>query len=98
MLIYSKDSRNSFEAVKKIRDKLFKMNGRHLPTVLVCNKSDIKENIKVKRKDGKTLANVWDIPYMEISAKNSVQHSIDKVFDLLIEEMRQEEFPESSFC
>lgn len=52
------------------------MNGTHLPSILVANKSDSVEPRKVKVEEGKSLAKLWGVPYIEVSAK---RHTSDVI-------------------
>lgn len=70
--------------VQRLYTKLHGINGRNFPSVLVANKSDIGATRKVKVEDGKTLAKLWGIPYLEVSAK---RHTTDIVCKLRIIKM-----------
>lgn len=43
--MYSVEDKNSFLILKDIREKLFEMNGYHLPQILVGNKSDSSNRV-----------------------------------------------------
>lgn len=54
------------------------MNGSHFPSVLVANKIDHMSSRKVSPDEGRNLAKLWDVPYVEISAK---KHTNDVISD-----------------
>ena len=93
VLVYSIDNRSSFEILQTMREKLFHMNGRNLPSILIANKHDNEQKRKVRTSEGKALADYWGIPFLEISALNDEMTQVDTIFDILMEEIREEEFP-----
>ena len=87
IFIYSVENRKSFQIVQKkldnirkwqnsfqikaLRERLFEINGKHLPAVLIANKSDTKTKKEVTSEEGWRLASdMDDIPFFEISSKN----------------------------
>lgn len=56
----------------------------NVPFVLVGNKVDLTESRRVSYEEAKRLANQWQVPYVETSAKT--KQNVDKVIqnDLLI--------------
>jgi Ras family protein len=100
ILIYSVENRNSFEMVKIIREKLFQLNGRNIPSILVANKKDIMdERRKVRTTEGKALADLWGTPFMEISTKYDDMNYINYVFKYLVEDMEEDEdAPTNNIC
>jgi hypothetical protein len=50
---------------------LYEIHGKHLPSILVANKSDMKNKKVVTSEEGWRLASDMDnIPFFEISCKN----------------------------
>lgn len=56
----------------------------NIPFVLVGNKVDLTESRRVSYEEAKRLANQWQVPYVETSAKT--KQNVDKVIqnDLFI--------------
>ena len=71
VIVYSLTSRQSFEDMKLIRDQILRVKGTtKVPIVLAANKCDLVDR-EVTSLEGCTLANEYNIPYMETSALNS---------------------------
>ena len=86
IFIYSVENRKSFQIVqiffynikkweysfqiKALRKQLFEINGKHIPAVLIANKSDTKNKKEVSSEEGMKLASdMDDMPFFEISCK-----------------------------
>lgn len=62
VLVYSLSSRQSFETVKTIHDKILNITGLDwVPCVLVANKLDLLSLRQVKEIEGKELAKEWKV-------------------------------------
>ncbi|NVM30020.1 MAG: hypothetical protein HWN65_14350 [Candidatus Helarchaeota archaeon] len=61
-----------------------KFLGGKLPSVVVGNKIDLREQRKVDTKQAELLAKTLDLPYVETSAKTG--DNVDSAFKMLIEE------------
>ena len=86
ILIYSINSRPSFDALTKINDKLLTEVGRGwLPRVLVGNKADMEGLREVSSDEGRALASKWRCSFLEVSAKHN--HRIPDIFNALLIEM-----------
>ncbi|XP_021348787.1 GTP-binding protein Rheb homolog [Mizuhopecten yessoensis] len=103
ILVYSVNSRKSFDVVKIIHDKLLDMKGNiKVPVILVGNKRDVAEQFpgerEVSEDEAKGLARKWEVPFMETSAKEheSVKEVFSKII-LAIERLQGNE-PEKSSC
>ncbi|XP_048780978.1 GTP-binding protein Rheb-like isoform X2 [Ostrea edulis] len=84
VLVYSVNSKKSFEVVKFVYDKLLDMKGtiNGVPVVLVGNKCDLATEREVTYEEGKRLADSWKVSFMETSAKE--HHSVTEVFTQII--------------
>jgi len=91
ILVYSVDNRKSFEFVQELREKLRAINGRDVPSLLVANKSDLKETRQVSTEEGKKLSIAMGIPYLEVSAKKHSTERIKKIFGVILEEIVKSE-------
>lgn len=76
LVVYSLESRKSynkadwyFQIIERVKDRA------DFPKVLVANKCDLEESkIKVTKQEGLDLANHWQCPYFETSAKSRIRH------------------------
>jgi len=71
VLVYSISSKSSFDMIKIIRDKILDFTGLEtVPCVIVGNKSDLNIQRQVTTQEGLELAQQWNCPFVETSAKN----------------------------
>ena len=68
LLVFAIDDEESFEILKKKRDRILKGKYGYAPMILVGNKSDLKNERKVSFDVAKKLAESWRIEYIETSA------------------------------
>ncbi|KAI9227847.1 MAG: ras-2 [Piptocephalis tieghemiana] len=88
VFVYSVTSLNSLEMARIIRDKILNYTGTDwIPCVLVGNKSDLHMQRQVSEEEGRELANRWKCQWTEASAKQD--ENIDKIFNLVIEEVEK---------
>ena len=88
ILIYSVDDKDSFQQSKRIFDKLMDIVGPNaIPTILVANKIDLTEERVVSREEGKEMAQLMNIPYIETTAKDD--QKVEDVFMELLEKIRE---------
>ncbi|CAG8493280.1 2197_t:CDS:10 [Cetraspora pellucida] len=88
ILVYSITSRQSFEMVKIIRDKILNFTGREsVPIVLVGNKTDLHLQRQVAPEEGRDLASLWHCAWTEASAKHN--ENITRIFELMISEIEK---------
>jgi Ras family protein len=88
VLVYSVDSEKSFDIVKSIYGKLKDMTGqRHIPLVLVGNKTDLRMKRVVATETGRQLAESWKGAFLETSAKEN--QKVPDIFRLLISEIEK---------
>ncbi|KAH3667913.1 hypothetical protein OGATHE_003066, partial [Ogataea polymorpha] len=97
MLVYSINSRQSFEMLGIVRDKILDGLGISSledgpPIVIVGNKSDLKIQRQVSEQELKELAKSFgDVPYFECSAKQN--YNVHKAFTSIIEQIEKGEKP-----
>lgn len=71
VLVYSIASRSSLDMIKIIRDKILDFTGlESVPCVVVGNKSDLNIQRQITTEEGKELAQQWNCPTIETSAKH----------------------------
>ncbi|KAF9939766.1 GTP-binding protein [Modicella reniformis] len=88
VLVYSVTSRQSFEMIGVIRDKILNYTGTDwVPIVIVGNKTDLQGQRQVSREDGEDLAARWKCLSCETSAKTNM--NIGRAFELMIAEIEK---------
>ena len=76
VLVYSIDSRKSFDICQTLHEKLVDLIGASvIPVVLVGNKSDLHLDRQVTREDGQKLAQTMKAAFLETSARNNTVRS-----------------------
>lgn len=93
VIVYSVTSRQSFEMVRVIRDKILNHLGAdEVPLVVVGNKSDLKpEQRQVSLEEGRQLAEEVNCAFTEASA--FLDFNVSKAFDLMIGEIEKSQNP-----
>ncbi|PWY63704.1 ras-domain-containing protein [Aspergillus heteromorphus CBS 117.55] len=93
IIAYSVASRQSFDMVRVIRDKILNHLGAdHVPLVIVGNKSDLKvEQRQVSPDEGRQLGEEFDCAFTEASAR--LDYNVAKSFDLMIGEIERSQNP-----
>jgi len=90
VLVYSVTSRNSFEMIQIIYDKIASFCGAHddgIPCVIVGSKTDLAQGRQVDPAEGAKLAEANRAAWIETSAKND--HNIGQVFELCVAEIEK---------
>jgi len=91
VLVYSVTSRNSFDMIQIVYDKIINFCGMNdIPCVIVGSKIDLQAgpiSRQVLSKEGEELAKVNKAAWVETSAKNDV--NVDKVFELCLAEIEK---------
>ncbi|KAG9348150.1 hypothetical protein JZ751_001885 [Albula glossodonta] len=79
ILVYSLVNQQSFQDIKPMRDQIIRVKRyERVPMILVGNKVDLEGEREVSSGEGKALADEWNCPFMETSAKN--KGSVDELF------------------
>ncbi|OKO89721.1 GTP-binding protein rhb1 [Penicillium subrubescens] len=93
IIVYSVTSRQSFEMVRVIRDKILNHLGAdQVPLVIVGNKSDLKgDQRQVTLDEGRQLAEEFSCGFTEASA--FLDFNVAKAFDLIIGEIEKSQNP-----
>jgi len=88
ILIYDVTNMQSYENVKNWITQIREEANPHVVIYLAGNKVDVSEEQKVvKTEDGKKIADEFNLPFYETSAKNGV--NINKIFEELVEKVDQ---------
>lgn len=70
IFVYSINSSASLAKLKQVHENLLNLIGDDaVPIILVAQKCDLTEYREVTREEGQTLAQRWNCPYIEVSAK-----------------------------
>ncbi|KAK5600620.1 Ras- protein Rap-2a [Crenichthys baileyi] len=103
ILVYSLVNQQSFQDIKPMRDQIIRVKRyERVPMILVGNKVDLEGEREVSSGEGKALADEWNCPFMETSAKNKT--SVDELFAEIVRQMNYATTPNgddqccSSFC
>eukprot|EP00485_Elphidium_margaritaceum_P012629 CAMPEP_0202698818 /NCGR_PEP_ID=MMETSP1385-20130828/12053_1 /ASSEMBLY_ACC=CAM_ASM_000861 /TAXON_ID=933848 /ORGANISM="Elphidium margaritaceum" /LENGTH=196 /DNA_ID=CAMNT_0049355613 /DNA_START=49 /DNA_END=639 /DNA_ORIENTATION=- len=77
LLVYSITSHFSFDALESIRDHiLHNKDAEYAPIVIAGNKSDLAHERQVPTVEGQQLADLWNVPFFETSAKNKINNTV----------------------
>ncbi|MGH0138851.1 UNVERIFIED_CONTAM: hypothetical protein FKN15_027052 [Acipenser sinensis] len=86
ILVYSLVNQQSFQDIKPMRDQIIRVKRyERVPMILVGNKVDLEGEREVSSGEGKALADEWNCPFMETSAKNKA--SVDELFAEIVRQM-----------
>mmetsp|Transcript_13466 Transcript_13466/g.34374 ORF Transcript_13466/g.34374 Transcript_13466/m.34374 type:complete len:192 (+) Transcript_13466:441-1016(+) len=90
IVVYSITSMESFEAIPELREKILQVkDAESFPMVLVGNKCDLEKHREVAQDKGANLAQAWNIPFFESSAKARI--NIDEAFFAVVKKIRETE-------
>ncbi|KAL8790872.1 MAG: hypothetical protein Q9195_006144 [Heterodermia aff. obscurata] len=93
MLVYSVASKQSFDMIRILRDKILNHLGADwVPLVIVGNKSDLKmEQRQVPAEQGRKLAEEFKCAFTEASAR--LNQNVSKAFEQMIAEVEKSQNP-----
>ena len=78
LLVYSITSRQTFEEVAMLRDKILRTKdddtGSEVPIVLAGNKCDLVQQRQVSTSEGHQLAKEWQCAFFETSARDKINN------------------------
>jgi len=88
ILVYSVTSRNSFDMIQVVYDKIVNFCGvTQIPCVIVGSKADLEQNRQVSKGEGEELARQNNAVFVETSAKNNI--NVAKVFEMCLAEVER---------
>lgn len=86
LLVYLVTSRQLFELIEVIRDKILTLIGMDsIPVVLIGNKSDLNFQRQVETAEGEALARKFNCKFLETLVRDNV--NINKAFITLVDEI-----------
>lgn len=93
LLVYSVTSRQSFELIDVIRDKILNSIGSDtIPMVLIGNKCDLNFQRQVEVSEGEELARKFKCKFLETSVCDNI--NVKNSFEALIDEIERIQNPE----
>ncbi|KZV21724.1 hypothetical protein F511_02882 [Dorcoceras hygrometricum] len=87
LLVYDITRKSTFESLKKWLKELREFGGPEMVVVLVGNKSDLLHSREVNLEDGRSLATLEQVSFMETSAKENLNveeaflHMIHRIYE-----------------
>lgn len=91
MLVYDITRRRSFENIAKWLRKIDEHAKEDVIKLLIGNKCDMEQPRAVMREEGEKLADEYDMPFFETSAKEN--ESIKEAFECIVEEIMERFVP-----
>jgi len=86
VVVYSLTNHQTFQDIKHMRDQVVRVKGTEkVPILLVGNKVDMETHREVPTVEGMALAQFWNCPFVEASAKNKT--NVNEVFAEIVREM-----------
>ncbi|OQV24012.1 Ras-related protein Rap-2c [Hypsibius exemplaris] len=86
VVVYSVTNRQTFQDIKIMKDQIMRVKGvDRVPIILVGNKADLEHLREVSSQDALALAQMWDCPFMEASAKSRT--NVNELFAEIVREM-----------
>lgn len=87
IVTYDLTDRDSFAKVSEWMQEVDKHSDKNVSKILVGNKKDLEENHRaVAYNEGKDLADIFNIRFLETSAKNS--NNVEEAFTLMTREIK----------
>uniref|UniRef100_A0A7S3J9M8 Ras-related protein Rab-1 n=1 Tax=Euplotes harpa TaxID=151035 RepID=A0A7S3J9M8_9SPIT len=86
IIVYDVTSKDSFDNVRQWMQEIEKFASENVNKLLVGNKSDLEEQREVSYDEGVELAKKYDIPFLEVSAKNAIH--VDDTFTTMASEIQ----------
>jgi Ras-related protein Rab-1A len=87
IIVYDVTDRDSFDNVRQWMHEIERFANAGVCKILVGNKCDMEESRKVSYEEGMELAKHFEIPFLETSAKNSI--NVDNSFITMSKEIKK---------
>lgn len=86
VIVYSITNSQTFQDIMTMREQIMRVKGtERVPLLLVGNKVDLEHQREVATRDGLALAQAWNCPFVEASARNKM--NVNEVFAEVVREM-----------
>ncbi|XP_015782054.1 ras-related protein Ral-A [Tetranychus urticae] len=87
LCVFSITEGESFAATSEFREQILRVKGDEssIPFLLVGNKADLDEKRVVSKEEAQRLADAWNVPYIETSAKTRA--NVEAIFYYLMKEI-----------
>ncbi|EFX80641.1 hypothetical protein DAPPUDRAFT_318262 [Daphnia pulex] len=86
VIVYSITNHQTFQDIKTMREQITRVKGTdRVPLLLVGNKVDLEHQREVATMEGLALAQAWNCPFIEASARNKM--NVNEVFAEIVREM-----------
>lgn len=86
IIVYDVTNKESFDNVRQWMQEIEKFASENVNKLLIGNKSDLEEQREVTYDQGQELAKKFDIPFLEVSAKNAIH--VDETFTTMATEIQ----------
>ena len=88
LLVYAINSRQSFDEIRVFQQQILRVKDKdNFPIIVVGNKSDLEHERQVSPEEGARLAQKFNCPFIETSAKNRT--NVEQSFYDLVREIRR---------
>jgi len=97
--MYSLTNHQTFQDISNMKNVISRVKGSQpAPILLVANKLDLECQREVSTVEGNALAEQWDCPFIEASAKDRI--NVNEVFATVVREMNMtsEKRQKKSYC
>jgi len=71
IIVYDVTNKDSFDNVRQWMQEIDRFATENVNKLLIGNKCDLEEKREVSYEEGLELAKNFDVPFLEVSAKNS---------------------------
>lgn len=97
VIVYGINNYQSFKDVMLMKDAICRIKRKkEVPIVLVGNKCDLQFEREVTAQDGQQLADIWNVPFIETSAKK--KHNINELFMEIVYQINNKNKKSSKCC
>lgn len=88
LCVFSITEQESLNAAHELREQILRVkNDDNIPFILIGNKADLDERRVVSSEAAIELANSWNVPYIETSAKT--RQNVDHIFLELLRDIKK---------